>query len=317
MSEFASMAMMRVISQGMLELGIPPPQTSGAAMPRRGSTVELDAKLTLLTHAIKEGGVECLVLLGRGVHHFADEPTHRAMTSAGSPAALLLRWQRLEKYIHSLHHIDLIHVGESHAHVVHRANRPDTCPSLAEDLVVAGVLAGLLEAMGTQNLTIHCGPLAIYPVLNKCDLAALDVGGTSSSWTFRWQSIAPQVQPQSSVEPVDLFHADQWPEIARCVGNTLVQELMLPPALPEMAKRMAVSSRSLQRNLAHHGLSYSQLLSEARSRMAAWRLLETPASLAEVGFLSGYSDQPHFTREFRLLVGVTPAQYRKDFSLAP
>jgi tRNA A37 N6-isopentenylltransferase MiaA len=53
-----------------------------------------------------------------------------------------------------------------------------------------------------------------------------------------------------------------------------------------------------------------------RSRMAAWRLLETQASLAEIGFLSGYSDQPHFTRDFRQLVGITPAQYRKDFGAA-
>ena len=316
MSEFASMAMMRVIARGMHELGIPLPQTPGAATPRKGSIVDLDDKRALLTHAIDAGGMQCLVLLGRGVHHFADEPTHRAMTSAGSPAGLFQRWQRLEKYIHSLHRTDLIQIGEAHAHVVHRANRPDIHPSLPEDLVVSGVLAGLLESMGTRNVTIHCGALQIYPTLDVSDLAALGEDGTSSSWTFRWQSFTPQVHLAPGSEPVNLFQADQWPEIARRVGNTLAAELMLPPGVQEIARRMNVSSRTLQRNLADHGYRFSQLLSEARSRMAAWRLLETQASLAETGFLSGYSDQPHFTRDFRQRVGVTPAQYRKDFGPA-
>ena len=96
----------------------------------------------------------------------------------------------------------------------------------------------------------------------------------------------------------------------------MVGETMLAPDVPKIARRLNVSSRTLQRNLADHGYRFSQLLSEARSRIAAWRLLETQASLAEIGFLSGYSDQPHFTRDFRQRVGVTPAQYRKDFGPA-
>jgi hypothetical protein len=57
----------------------------------------------LLMHAIREGGVQCLVQLGRGVHHFSAEPSFRAMTPATMPLDLLQRGQRLEKYRHSLH----------------------------------------------------------------------------------------------------------------------------------------------------------------------------------------------------------------------
>ena len=74
-----------------------------------------------------------------------------------------------------------------------------------------------------------------------------------------------------------------------------------------------MSSRSLLRVLADHGLGDRDVLSEARSRMPAWRLLETTSSLAEVGYLSGYSDPPHFTRDFRLRVGATPAQLSNRF----
>jgi AraC-like DNA-binding protein len=66
-----------------------------------------------------------------------------------------------------------------------------------------------------------------------------------------------------------------------------------------------------------NGLGYSRLLSEARCRAAAWRLLHTDWSIAEIGFLSGYSDQPHFTRDLQRRVGVTPAAYRQEFSVTP
>ena len=58
MSDFASMAMMRVIARGMHELGIPLPQNPGAAIPRKGSIVDLNDKRALLAHAIDAAGMQ-------------------------------------------------------------------------------------------------------------------------------------------------------------------------------------------------------------------------------------------------------------------
>jgi AraC-like DNA-binding protein len=43
--------------------------------------------------------------------------------------------------------------------------------------------------------------------------------------------------------------------------------------------------------------------------------VHTQSSFAEVGFLCGYSDQPHFTRDFQMRVGMTPGRYRQEFAV--
>jgi AraC-like DNA-binding protein len=89
---------------------------------------------------------------------------------------------------------------------------------------------------------------------------------------------------------------------------------MNPKTLPALAQAQGEAPRSLQRSLSRAGLSYSELLAQARCNSASWWLTRTAAPIAEVGFISGYSDQPHFTRDFRSRVGVTPLGYRSAFS---
>lgn len=51
---------------------------------------------------------------------------------------------------------------------------------------------------------------------------------------------------------------------------------------------------------------------EARVRQAERLLEETDASLAEIAYRTGFSDQSHFTRIFKQHTGQTPGQYRRD-----
>jgi AraC family transcriptional regulator len=41
------------------------------------------------------------------------------------------------------------------------------------------------------------------------------------------------------------------------------------------------------------------------------------ASLAAIALECGYSDQSHFTRQFKRLFTITPAEYRRRHRLAP
>jgi AraC-like DNA-binding protein len=60
------------------------------------------------------------------------------------------------------------------------------------------------------------------------------------------------------------------------------------------------------------GVSLSTFLRNERLRAAAWRLRTSGRSIAQVGGDCGFFDQSHFTRAFRALFGVTPAQYRRQ-----
>jgi transcriptional regulator GlxA family with amidase domain len=55
---------------------------------------------------------------------------------------------------------------------------------------------------------------------------------------------------------------------------------------------------------------------EVRFRLAGSLLLQQAMPVSEVGFVCGYADQAHLTREFRKRLGVTPAKYRELFAPA-
>ncbi|MFN7191487.1 MAG: helix-turn-helix transcriptional regulator, partial [Rhodospirillales bacterium] len=87
-------------------------------------------------------------------------------------------------------------------------------------------------------------------------------------------------------------------------------------SVADLAKACVASPRSLQRRLAQDSMSVTRILGDVRTQAAAVLLVKSECSLAEIGFVSGFADQPHFTRSFKKRVGCTPAQYREKFAMA-
>jgi len=80
----------------------------------------------------------------------------------------------------------------------------------------------------------------------------------------------------------------------------------------ELARRLALTPRTLQRLFAANGLPAPGFwLRLARARRAALRL-RGAAPLAEIAADAGYADQAHMTRAFRQWFAVPPAQLRRD-----
>ena len=84
------------------------------------------------------------------------------------------------------------------------------------------------------------------------------------------------------------------------------------PTLADVAARLTMSSRTLQRRLSEAGLAYQDLVAEARQTLADRLLRRTDYALAEIAFLTGFSDQSTFTRAFKRWSGQTPAEFRRN-----
>lgn len=84
------------------------------------------------------------------------------------------------------------------------------------------------------------------------------------------------------------------------------------PAISDIARHFGMSGRTLQRRLSERGYSYQTLVDESRRQLAERLLRQTEYSLAEVGFMTGFSEQSSFTRAFKRWAGQTPRSYRLD-----
>ncbi len=86
------------------------------------------------------------------------------------------------------------------------------------------------------------------------------------------------------------------------------------PKMAEIARGLGLSARSFHRRLSDHGMTFQTLTEETRRGLAEGLLRDESHSLAEIAFLTGFSEQSAFTRAFKRWVGTTPASYRKRLS---
>jgi AraC-like DNA-binding protein len=86
------------------------------------------------------------------------------------------------------------------------------------------------------------------------------------------------------------------------------------PKLAEIAGSLGFSARSFHRRLSEHGMTFQGLTEDTRRDLAEGLLRDESHSLAEIAFLTGFSEQSAFTRAFKRWVGTTPATYRKDIA---
>ncbi|MFI5839019.1 AraC family transcriptional regulator ligand-binding domain-containing protein [Catenuloplanes sp. NPDC051500] len=77
-----------------------------------------------------------------------------------------------------------------------------------------------------------------------------------------------------------------------------------------VARRLALSSRTLQRRLAAEGTTFQAVLESTRHALARDYLERRDVSIADIAFLLGYDEPSSFYRAFRAWSGTTPQQAR-------
>lgn len=109
---------------------------------------------------------------------------------------------------------------------------------------------------------------------------------------------------------------------AQCtVAEQVVMALKLSlatgrPEIADIARRLGMSERTLQRRILSEGESFRALVLRARRELWTRLLADETINIEEIAYLLGYQDVTSFYRAFRAWEGVTPAQWRADQRLA-
>ena len=83
-------------------------------------------------------------------------------------------------------------------------------------------------------------------------------------------------------------------------------------SLDEVARKMAMSKRSLQREMGKVGLNWSEYKKLRKIRYAMELLRNTDHNIGVVAELSGYSSTAHFGKIFKEITGKSPSAWRKS-----
>ena len=81
--------------------------------------------------------------------------------------------------------------------------------------------------------------------------------------------------------------------------------------ITQISDAFGVSERTFRRYLTTAGLSYSDLVDEARYKHSLKLLTDTNLSVTELAQILGYEYPENFSRAFRKRVGISPSMYRK------
>ncbi|SFV13813.1 AraC-type DNA-binding protein [Methylobacterium sp. 174MFSha1.1] len=118
------------------------------------------------------------------------------------------------------------------------------------------------------------------------------------------------------LDPTDRDPAEAVPiggDLAACVVHLI--ELGLDearPSIDDIARRLGLSRRTLQRRLDEAGTGFADLRRGAMLRRAEASLSAESYAIGRIALELGYSDAAHFSRAFLEWTGATPSQWRRS-----
>ena len=82
------------------------------------------------------------------------------------------------------------------------------------------------------------------------------------------------------------------------------------PTIENVARRLGMSTRTLQRRLSDHEKTFSNLVRDVRRELATSYLHQDDLAITEVAFMLGFANANSFSIFFRKWYGLSPSQYR-------
>lgn len=197
----------------------------------------------------------------------------------------------------------------------------DLLPFLCEEMFASLLmLARELAGEGFRPLRMEFGypqPACVdrYRALFRCDLAFAQPRH-AMLLDARWMQLPfSSYNPVTSQQALSLCQAQLSTlaargEVTAAVERQLRQRLRDNPSMSEIANTLHLGERTLRRQLAEEGTSFSQVHDRVRTEQALELLQDTGLTIAAVGWLLGFHDAREFRRAFKRWTGQTPSETR-------
>jgi AraC-like DNA-binding protein len=189
--------------------------------------------------------------------------------------------------------------------------------------VVTGKFARLLEGQG-QVFGVKFRPGAFYPFLrapvSRLTDTVIGLGEVfGAAGDGMEQAILMQADQAAMVECADQFFCVRLPEPDPTIAtiNRIIDAIIADRAIKkvdQVARRFGLTKRTLQRIFSQYvGVSPKWVIKRYRLQEAAEQLDESGAvDWPRLALELGYFDQAHFIKDFKMLVGRTPAEYARS-----
>ena len=107
----------------------------------------------------------------------------------------------------------------------------------------------------------------------------------------------------------------KMPEWAKELKEMIQDHIDTNLSLKELSKDLDINPSYLSREFSKHfnNLSFGDYIRKQRIERAIELMAMPSYSLTDIAYLTGFSDQSHFTRIFKKHTGTSPSEYRKKF----
>lgn len=316
--DYSSGILVQLIVESFRAQNIAPPAIEETRQAGPIPKFPLSKKRRLLEPVYTDYGARPILQAGLDIRHLPSGPLSYALMKAPTVTDLLRRWRHLEKYFHSRHHIEMSAESESSVRFRH-VSSTDHQPQIYESLLISGVLSGLLLRYGCQDVQLFIGKEDTARAAFHLGSLVEDFDPPADCAAFRisWSNILTKVRVADTIPPQKGQHSrmpGQGP-YSKKITDLVWEDPLQRWQLPDIAKQVALSTRSLQRRLKEEGGSFSKCVLSARSLNAARHIADSDISLTAIGFLAGFADSAHFSREFKKNMGLTPSEFKSALSV--
>ncbi len=179
------------------------------------------------------------------------------------------------------------------------------------NLSIIRALVRMVQASVDSVCHLTCSRPPETQELERLLQPALQFGASWNHVTFRRDALALPLRPAGDRRVRPAGRAERTCDTATAALNQVRHIIKTGrPTVQNVAGALAVSVRSLQRQLQSWGVTFEALVDQYRQISAVAELRRANRSITDIAFDLGYSDSAHFSRAFRRWTGICPRDFR-------